>query len=320
MTSYNPNPNDFTEQAPKHPGFYLMLHLLQSSELLRILLFIVDEAKRVLELFAKAEELTSTSLHAMSILEKALDIQGQFLDAAKASNSSYLLTPLDQLLQGVNPRSGRADHTLNVAKVMTFSWCLPEHASKAVKIISWVAQSASAHPGLLSTFNDNGVEAKVIVKGFTDILDSEDDDLEAARLSVLNLIQSGLDKANPSLSHFLLGFDVKPGSSVAKSSLQPQGVLGTVRSPLHAVLGILKPGPGGEAPTAFTTCPRLAESCYRVIGLKRPFYKLNLLRGFKVKPTVSLRSILLTILYDWDTFRFVTNLMDMKTLLGRHVE
>ena len=53
----------------------------------------------------------------MQILETALMCQTGFLDASRAASaSSLVLTGLDKLLLGVNPRSGRADHALNVAK------------------------------------------------------------------------------------------------------------------------------------------------------------------------------------------------------------
>ena len=53
----------------------------------------------------------------MQILETALMCQNGFLDASRAAAaSSLVLTGLDKLILGVNPRSGRADHALNVAK------------------------------------------------------------------------------------------------------------------------------------------------------------------------------------------------------------
>ena len=44
----------------------------------------------------------------------------------------------------------------------------------------------------------------------------------------------------------------------------PGGVLGAVRTPLHAVLGILRPEAGGGNPAAsLTTRPKLCEAAYR---------------------------------------------------------
>ena len=119
-----------------------------------------------------------------------------------------------------------------------------------------------------------------------------------ARLSIIDLLLIGLDKPAPSLSHFLLGFDLKKqpsvgGHGVARSGLPdlsplkmclpilhstnfcpngrstlhaPGGVLGAVRTPLHAVLGILRPEAGGGNPAAsLTSRPRLCEAAYRCV-------------------------------------------------------
>ena len=47
--------------------------------------------------------------------------QSGFLDASRAAAaSSLVLTGLDKLLLGVNPRSGCADHALNIAKFVGY--------------------------------------------------------------------------------------------------------------------------------------------------------------------------------------------------------
>ena len=86
-----------------------------------------------------------------------------------------------------------------------------------------------------------------------------------ARLSIIDLLLIGLDKPAPSLSHFLLGFDLKkhPSGSTLHA---PGGVLGAVRTPLHAVLGILRPEAGGGNPAAaLTSRPKLCEAAYRYV-------------------------------------------------------
>ena len=52
-----------------------------------------------------------------------------------------------------------------------------------------------------------------------------------------------------------------------RSTLQaPGGVLGAVRTPLHAVLGILRPEAGGGNPAAaLTSRPKLCEAAYRYV-------------------------------------------------------
>ena len=68
-------------------------------------------------LFAYACVLSGCNRLPLQILETALMCQNGFLDASRAAAaSSLVLTGLDKLVLGVNPRSGRADHALNVAK------------------------------------------------------------------------------------------------------------------------------------------------------------------------------------------------------------
>ena len=66
----------------------------------------------------------------------------------------------------MNPRSGRADHPLNVSKFVTFSWWLPRHALAAVKILASVADAspAAAHPALLAALNPTDAVGQTIIK------------------------------------------------------------------------------------------------------------------------------------------------------------
>ena len=80
-----------------------MSDLLQtSSELLRLILFILDESVNILETyqdFQGKKDLESACLYALNLLDTGLSLQSTFLAAAKASDSPLLLTPLDRLLQ-----------------------------------------------------------------------------------------------------------------------------------------------------------------------------------------------------------------------------
>ena len=68
-------------------------------------------------IYAYAFVFIEHTCHPLQILETALMCQNGFLDASRAAaTSSLVLTGLDKLILGVNPRSGRADHALNVAK------------------------------------------------------------------------------------------------------------------------------------------------------------------------------------------------------------
>lgn len=162
---------------------------------------------------------------------------------------------------------------LNVAKFVTFSWWLPAHTLHAVRILNFVANSASAQPGLLATLNSTDLVGKTIVKGFTEVLDAsesaEEDNTESgntlgsARIAIVQLLLNGLDKPAPSISHFLLGFDLK--GIITRSTLQPPGVLGSIRTPFHSVLSLLRPSKPGFPPAALQRTPVLCEVCYKLV-------------------------------------------------------
>ncbi len=287
---YIPAPADFgkvsrNEPPPavgKHPGFFILLDLCQSSELLRLLLFIIDEGCNLLETyqpFPGKEKVEKCCLLSLRLLDMALGLERDFMEAARVANTTVLLTALSQLLQGVNPRSGRADHMLNVAKFVTFAWWLPQSSLHAVRILSAVSDSPGSQPGLLSALNNSESVGQNIIKGFTDILDSDEEEesspdvptegqqdgrsMGAARIAVIQLLLRGLDKAPPSLSHFLLGFNLK--EPLERSNLQPPGVLGSIRTPFHAILSFLRPVSPRMPSPAIQRAPQLCEAAYRLI-------------------------------------------------------
>ena len=269
---------DLTSPVGRHPGFYIMIHLLQSSEMLRMIMFILDEGCSHIDTYLKfpgKASLEEACLLSLQILDSALSKQASFMEAARAANTSTLLTSLDQLLLGVNPRSGRADHMLNITKFVTYSWWLPRHTLHAVRVLSAVADSPSAQAGILATLNTTDQIGLQIIKGFTDVLDNEEEEnleeevassgrcIGAARIAIVQMLLNGLEKPAPSLSHFLLGFDLKKG--VSRSTLQPPGVFGSIRTPLHAILAFLRPiGPKQPSPT-LSHAPHLCESAFMLI-------------------------------------------------------
>ncbi len=288
VSEYVPAPADFakvsqSEPTPavgKHPGFFVLLDLFQTSELLRLVLFVVDEGCAILETYQQfpgKEHLEKSCLLALRLLDTALGLERSFMEAARVANTPLLLTALSQLLQGVNPRSGRPDHMLNVAKFVTFAWWLPSAALHSVKILSAVSDSPGSQPGLLATLNGSKTVGQNIIKGFTDIMDSDEEEedgnqsdenhasrtMAAARIEVVKLLLNGLDKPAPSLSHFLLGFDLKV--PLARSNLQPPGVLGSIRTPFHAILSFLKPVSPRVPSPAIQRSPHLCEASYRLV-------------------------------------------------------
>ncbi len=288
LVEYAPQPADFVKASQseppvvgKHPGYFLLLDLFQSSELLRLLLFIIDECCAVLEKyqpFPGKEMVEKSCLLALKLLNIALSTERAFLEAAKAANSPVLLTALSQLLQGINPRSGRPDHMLGIAKFVTFAWWQPTAALHAIQIISAVSDSPGSQQGLLAAFTSSGEKvAQNIIKGFTDILDNDEEEdqisqgnagvdsksLSTARIHVVQMLLNGLDKPAPSISHFLLGFNLK--EPLSKSNLQPPGVLGSIRTPFHAILSFLRPASARVPNPSIQRSPNMCEASYRLI-------------------------------------------------------
>ena len=107
---------------------------------------------------------------------------------------------------------------------MFYGYWLPEARLAAVNIIKYVSDSPSHHPALLSTLTSSPAVANMVMRTFSEALDAEDEDTEAeipdvtrvndglmTRLVILDILQSGLAMPAPSLSHLLLGFDLKKG-------------------------------------------------------------------------------------------------------------
>lgn len=55
-------------------------------------------------------------LHCLCLLDLALQKEVVFMDLLRESQSSLLVSPLEQLLQGVSPQTRRADHIVNIAR------------------------------------------------------------------------------------------------------------------------------------------------------------------------------------------------------------
>ena len=88
--------------------------------------------------------------------------------------------------------------------------------------------------------------------------------IDDIRIATINLLLDGLEMPGTTLTHFLLGFNLQKG--IAKSTIQPQGVLGAVRSPFHAILALLRPIQGSvELPPAFAKMPNLVVASMKLI-------------------------------------------------------
>lgn len=62
------------------------------------------------------KQLESAVLHCLRLLDLALQKEVTFMDLLRESQASMLVSPLEQLLQGVSPQTRRADHIVNIAR------------------------------------------------------------------------------------------------------------------------------------------------------------------------------------------------------------
>ena len=266
LKDYTPNVQEFNA-GQGSLGFGIMTHLLQTSQMLRLMLHLLDEAMTLLETYETIpgqEQMENCCLQILKLLNEALKLQTPMLECARmASTSNLILTALSSLLLAVNPRTGQPDHMLNVVKFVLHSWRLPQHGLSAIQVIRLVGKSSvTAQNALLTTFRGH---ENLIIKGFADVLDNEDTEnanVEEIKLAAINLLLDGLELPAPTLTHFLLGFNLNKG--IAKSTLQAQGVLGAVRSPFHAILSLLRPV-NGELSPAFERQPNLAVASTKLI-------------------------------------------------------
>ena len=169
LQDYQPTVQDFSSTSSSL-GFHLMTHLLQSSETLRLLLFLMDEVIGLIESYQdfngkeKAEE---CALQILKLLDLGLKLQVPMLECSRlATSTNLILTSLSNLLLAVNPRSGKPDHMLNVVKFVMHAWRLPAHGLHAIEVIRGVGKtSAMAQTAILSTFRVDENTANCIIKG-----------------------------------------------------------------------------------------------------------------------------------------------------------
>lgn len=54
--------------------------------------------------------------YCLALLNLTLQKENNFMDLLRESHLSLIVTPLEQLLQGINPRTKKADHVVNIAR------------------------------------------------------------------------------------------------------------------------------------------------------------------------------------------------------------
>uniref|UniRef100_A0A8C2I929 Nucleoporin 205 n=1 Tax=Cyprinus carpio TaxID=7962 RepID=A0A8C2I929_CYPCA len=294
LREYEPQPADFLqemvelqgEQVPanKPPGHILMFHLLNDSPTLSLCLSLLEESARHLDTyvpFPGKKQLESAVLHCLCLLDLALQKEVMFMDLLRESQTSLLVSPVEQLLQGVSAQSKRADHITNIARYLYHSSSNPDAAFQSAKILRRIARYPNIQARLVGDFTHDQAVSEKLMAGFVECLDSEEaqegvatDDTDPekrvarirheTKIHILNLLITPLELKGPNLGLYLLGYEVK--KPVSSTNLQDPGVLGCPRTCLHAILSLLQRGSEWRSgPVLTKQAPQLAELCYQVI-------------------------------------------------------
>ncbi len=83
------------------------------------ILSIIDETSRLLDQYRPIPgklHMLKCAQNCLLLLELALEKQDVFIDLIRGQGSGVMVTPMDDLLMAINPRTGKADHLVNVAK------------------------------------------------------------------------------------------------------------------------------------------------------------------------------------------------------------
>lgn len=224
---------------------------------------IIDEGCHVLDSytqFAGKNKLENCVFYCLNILEKSLVQQERFFDAHYEAKCSILLSGINKLLIGINYRSGKPDHMLNVTKYVTYNSWLPKQALLAVRILSHMTHQPGIHTMLLSEFTRTTKQANEIRHGFVECMESdisafvEEESTNAAngaeaygqdieltiKEEIIKLIDHCLPHASPNLSHYLLGFDIT--KDIRATLLQHPGVLDFPSNCTKSLISILDSG------------------------------------------------------------------------------
>ncbi|CRK98110.1 CLUMA_CG011478, isoform A [Clunio marinus] len=237
---YEPSSRDFPinnvikEENPP-PGFHIMLSMNTKTEFLRLILHLINEACIMFDTyapFAGKKQLKNAVLHALNIVEMSLIKQESFFDSHFTASSSIFISGLNKLILDINPRSGKSDHVLNIAKMVTYNAALPKHSLQAIRILRLLIRHPNVNSQLLGMFTFNDKIKLEIRQGFVECLeneifiDNEDEDCGIEikiKEEILLLLRDSLPQAAPNVAHYLLGFDVS--KDIRLSNLQHPGVL-----------------------------------------------------------------------------------------------
>uniref|UniRef100_A0A8C4MDG6 Nucleoporin 205 n=1 Tax=Equus asinus asinus TaxID=83772 RepID=A0A8C4MDG6_EQUAS len=274
LRDYEPQLEDFVDQfvelqgeeiiAYKPPGFSLMYHLLNESPMLELALSLLEEGVKQLDTYAPfpgKKHLEKAVQHCLALLNLTLQKENLFMDLLRESQLALIVSPLEQLLQGINPRTKKADNVVNIARYLYHGNTNPELAFESAKILCCISCNSNIQIKLVGDFTHDQVTD--FVPNCLELLGNPKlaGIRHETRIHILNLLITSLERNPPNLALYLLGFELK--KPVSTTNLQDPGC---PRTCLHAILNILEKGTEGRTgPVAVRESPQLAELCYQVI-------------------------------------------------------
>ncbi|XP_039625995.1 nuclear pore complex protein Nup205 isoform X3 [Polypterus senegalus] len=297
LQGYEPQPSDFVEEfvelqgelvaAGKSPGYCLMFHLLNDSPMFSLCLTLLGEGVNYLDTYAPfpgKKHLEKAVLHCLSLLNMVLQKETLFMNMLRESQASVIVTPLEQLLQGISAQTRKADHVVNIARYLYHGNSNPEIAFESAHILRCISRYPNIQTRLVGDFTRDQSICEKLMTGFVECLDNEDAEEYAqeiedpepdpekkiartrheTQIHILNLLITSLELKPPNLALYLLGYELK--KPVSTTNLQDPGVLGCPRSCLHAILNLVERGTEKRySPLLVLEAPHLAELCYQVI-------------------------------------------------------
>ncbi|XP_022232399.2 nuclear pore complex protein Nup205 [Drosophila obscura] len=178
LATYRPKATDFMELRDEHPypGYHVMLQLQVKSDLVRLLLRIIEDARERLDEYRRfrgKEQLEECALYALLLLEVAVAKQNAFFEAHSSANSPILLSGLNRMLLDFNPRTRRPDYVLKIIKFVTYNNWLPRHSLAAIKILSAVTMLPNVASQILNMYALGSHERLEVRQGFVECLEMD---------------------------------------------------------------------------------------------------------------------------------------------------